>query len=80
MKAVLIGLATVYVWMFWVWRVELWTSVFLLMRWRGDPSEHAQRMRREHRSRLINFVLLPLHPVNWPIFLAGFLFARWMLR
>jgi hypothetical protein len=81
MKAALIALAAVYAVMLWTWKQELFTSLALLLRWRGDSSEHAQRMRREHGSRLINFVLSPLLvPVNWLVFLGVFLFVNWVSR
>lgn len=80
MKAALIALSAVYATMLWTWRHELFASVLLLLRWRGDSSEDAGRIRREHRARLINFVLSPvIMPVNWLVFLVVFLIAKWVL-
>jgi hypothetical protein len=80
MEAALIALAAVYALMLWTWRYELLTSVFLLLRWRGDSSEDARLIRREHCYRLLAFVRSPLHPINWLVFLMVFLLVRWVLR
>jgi hypothetical protein len=80
MKAALIALAAVYVLMLWTWFFELYASVFLLLRWRGDSSDDARQIKREHRARLTTFVLSPLlSPINWLVFLVAFLLAKWGL-